>query len=440
MGRPVSPVAVNLGDFPSIRRILFASHHCYLDDSNGAAVASREMMQALARRGFGVEVLSGSMLDLDEDYDPRAWVAGRFAGWEQGDDRAWTLDARGVQGETPDSLKLDVRGVPVTVHLHATTRPHNPHQEEGREFLRLFEEVRRRFRPDVVVGYGGSRLAGEVFRRARASGIATVFMLHNLHYGDRRPFADVDHVCVPSRFAAGYYGKALGLRCRVLPNLVDRDRVEAGEVVPRFTTFVNPSFEKGVLAFARMAEGLGERRPEIPLLVVEARGTERTLASCGLDLRVHGNVFLMAHTADPRRFWGKTRVCLMPSLWWENQPLVAVEAMINGIPVIGSDRGGIPETLGDAGIVLPLPDRQTPSTRTLPTAEEVAPWVEAIIRLWDDPGFFEEHRRRAREEARRWDAEVLEAGYSRFFSEIRPGSSQAPSRAWDSSGLEFLLP
>ncbi|MEW4567465.1 glycosyltransferase [Tautonia sp. JC769] len=405
------------------RRILFASHHCYLDDSNGAAVASREMMQALGRRGFGVEVLSGSMLDLDEDHDPRAWMAGRFAGWEQGDDRAWPLDARGVRAEAPDSLKLDVRGVPVTVHLHATTRPRNPDEEEGRDFLRLFEEIRRRFRPDVVVGYGGSWLAGEVFRRARASGIATVFMLHNFHYPSPKPFADIDRVCVPSRFAADHYAEALGIACFVLPNLVDRGRVEAGEVDPRFVAFVNPSPGKGVWPFARMAEELGKRRPEIPLLVVEGRGTERTLASCGLDLRVHGNVFLMAHTADPRRFWGKTRVCLMPSLWWENQPLVAIEAMINGIPVIGSDRGGLPETLGDAGIVLPLPDRLTPSTRTLPTAEEVAPWVEEVIRLWDDTAFFEEHRRRARQEASRWDAEALEPRYERFFSEIRSGVS-----------------
>ncbi len=109
----------------------------------------------------------------------------------------------------------------------------------------------------------------------------------------------------------------------------------------------------------------------------------------------------MAHTSDPREFWGVTKVCLLPSLWWENQPLVAVEAMLNGIPLIGSDRGGIPETLGGAGIVLPLPDRITPATRMLPTAEEVEPWVEAVIRLFDDPAFYEEHRRKALAEARR---------------------------------------
>ena len=55
-----------------------------------------------------------------------------------------------------------------------------------------------------------------------------------------------------------------------------------------------------------------------------------------------------------------TRICVMPSLWWENQPLVVIEAMVNGIAVIGSDRGGIPEALGDAGIVPGLPSRLTP--------------------------------------------------------------------------------
>lgn len=414
------------------RRILFASHHCYLDDSNGAAVASREMMQAFARRGFGVEVLSGSMLDLREDHDPRAWIAERYTGWVQAVEQSWNLDARGVRADAPDHLRLDVHGVPVTVHLHPTTKPRNPDEEEGREFLHLFEAIRDRFRPDVVVGYGGNWLAREVFRRARASGIATVFMLHNFQYPNPEPFADVDRVCVPSRFAADHYGRALGIECFVLPNLVDHDRVKVDEIEPRFVTFVNPSPEKGVWPFARIAEELGRRRPEIPLLVVEGRGTEQTLASCGLDLRVHGNVFLMAHTADPRRFWRKTRVCLMPSLWWENQPLVAIEAMLNGIPVIGSNRGGIPETLGDAGIVLPLPDRLTPASRFLPTAEEVAPWVEAIVRLWDDPAFLEGHRFRARREAKRWDAEVLEPRYEWFFSEMRIGLS--PSRSF-SPGL-----
>ena len=110
----------------------------------------------------------------------------------------------------------------------------------------------------------------------------------------------------------------------------------------------------------------------------------------------------MANTPAPRLFWGVTRVCVMPSLWRESQPLVAIEAMANGIPVIGSDRGGIPESLGKAGVVLSLPERLTPTSRVLPTPEEVSPWVEAVIKLWDDEPHYAEQCRLALSESLRW--------------------------------------
>jgi glycosyltransferase involved in cell wall biosynthesis len=225
--------------------------------------------------------------------------------------------------------------------------------------------------------------------------------LHNFNYRSPAAFADTDAIIVPSRFAASYYRRTLGLECLPLPNLVDFERVRVAARDPRYVTFVNPSHEKGVYAFARIADELGLRRPDIRLLVVEARGTERTLVDCGLDLRAHGNVNVMSHTPDPRHFWGVTRICLPPSLWWENQPAIDYEAMINGIPVIGSDRGGTPEVLGDAGIVLGIASRLTPSTRDLPTAAEVEPWVKAIIGLWDDPAWYAEQSRRSVAEARR---------------------------------------
>ncbi|MDR3622861.1 MAG: glycosyltransferase [Paludisphaera borealis] len=226
---------------------------------------------------------------------------------------------------------------------------------------------------------------------------------------------------VPSRFAADHYRTSLGLDCTVLPCLVDFDRVRATAPEPRYVTFVNPSYEKGVYVFARIADELGRRRPDIPLLVVEGRGSERTLADCRIDLRVHGTVNLMDNTRDPREFWGVTRLCLVPSLCRESQGLVAVEAMINGVPVVAGDRGGLPETLGAAGVVLPLPERLTPFTRELPSAEEVAPWVDAIIRLWDDAGARDDLARRGRAEAGRWDSAALEPAYARFFNEVRAG-------------------
>ena len=188
---------------------------------------------------------------------------------------------------------------------------------------------------------------------------------------------------------------------------------------PRYVTFVNPALCKGAYPFVRIAQELGRRRPDIPLLVVESRATRMTLGACGLRPSDHPHIQIMPVTTDPRRFWRLTKVLLMPSLWWENQPLVAVEAMINGIPVIGSDRGGIPETLGDGGIALSLPERLTPLTQILPTAEEVEPWVEAIIRLWDDPAWYQEQSARGSEQAQRWHPDRLRPLYAEFFGKVR---------------------
>lgn len=401
-------------------RILFCTRSFYLDDSNGAAVAHRALAAALAQWGFAVEALCGSTIDAGERPDPADRFAALGVPFEAFGGDAWAVGPGGIDATDPARLRAIVDGVPLTALRRPLRRPAQPDPFEAAEFLRLFEATRRRFQPDVLITYGGDPLTREVLARARRAGIATVFALHNFLYTDRSPFAHVDAVIVPSRFAADHYRRTLGLGCTVLPNLFDPGRARAVPRTPKFATFVNPAPEKGVYAFARIADELGRRRPDIPLLVVESRGSEATLLACGIDLRPHSNVFLMSQTSDPRDFWSVTRICLLPSLWWENQPLVAIEAMANGVPVVGSDRGGIPETLGGAGIVLPLPDRLTPATRVPPTAEEVAPWVEAVVRLWDDAAFADDHSRRALAESRRWTPDVLKPQYVRFFADLRP--------------------
>lgn len=353
--------------------------------------------------------MTGTVLESDNDIDAPAWLAGQGIRLES---------FRGGNDSAQACYRVLAKGVEVWLHASPTTRPHVLEGCEIRSYLDLFDRCLDEKRSDVLVTFGGDALAVEIRRRARSRGMAVVFALHNFNYRGRNTFEGVDAVIAPSRFAASYYRRALGLDCIPLPNIVDFDRVRVAKPAPGFVTFVNPSYEKGVYPFARIADELGRRRPDIPLLVVEGRGSERTLVDCGLDLRAHGNVRLMANTPDPRRFWGVTKICIMPSLCWESQGLVAVEAMINGIPVIGSDRGGLPETLGDGGIALALPRRLTPMTRELPTPEEVSLWVKAVIGLWDDPSWYEEQSRRAVLESRRWSPDVLEPQYVTFFEQL----------------------
>jgi glycosyltransferase involved in cell wall biosynthesis len=66
----------------------------------------------------------------------------------------------------------------------------------------------------------------------------------------------------------------------------------------------------------------------------------------------------------------------MPSVWEESFGLVAAEAMVNGIPVVASNRGAIPETLGHGGVVLPIPAWISTTTRQIPTRDEIRDWIE----------------------------------------------------------------
>ena len=212
---------------------------------------------------------------------------------------AVTVDARGLQADVPVHYRLTFRGVPVTLHRGPTARLHTPDTAERRDFLRLTDAVLDRFRPDVLNQlWGRCPRARSAFPGAGARRGGVVFPLHNLGYTLADPFATANAVTVPSRFAANHYRETLGLDCTILPNLIDGERVKVETRDPRYLTFVNPSTDKGVYVLARIADELGRRRSDIPLLVVESRGTEASLADCGLDLRSHGTVH--PHGPHPR--------------------------------------------------------------------------------------------------------------------------------------------
>ncbi len=310
--------------------------------------------------------------------------------------------------------------VPITVFHLGSSWLGKPINQRVTDVLRFFERSLDSFRPDVLLTIDSDSISLGMVALAKRRDIPVVFVVHNFSYRSLSPFWRIDYCTVPSEFARRFYWDNVGLACHTLPNPVAWERVLANDRDPRLVTFVNPSLEKGVYPFARIADELGRLRPDIRFLVVESRGTKDTLAACGLDPNAHGNIQFMANTSDPRRFWSITKILLMPSLWWETQGLVAIEAMINGIPVIGSDRGGIPETLGDAGFVLPLPKRLRATSEILPTAAEVKPWVEAIVRLWDDQTLYEEHSAKSRKEAKRWHPDRLRPLYAEFFRNVRP--------------------
>jgi len=397
-----------------LRRLLFASLHGYIDPSNGAATASRDLLELLAARGVDCRALSTGVLDYHKETPLEPLL-------DALDVPVTRCDAA-VAGGAVEVFDLTLNGVRVLLLPTAHSRmERSPDRAEALAFLALADEVFERFRPQVMLTYGGHPASLELMRRARRRGIAVVFHLHNFAYTDRTAFVDADAVLVPTEFCRRHYARRVGLDATMIPYPFHPGRVLVDDPEPRYLTFVNPVPEKGVSVFARVALELGRRRPDIPLLVVEARGTTDGLSKLEVDLSGLENLHRMGNTPDPRAFYRVSRAVLMPSVWLENGGLVARESLANGLPVLASDRGGLPETLGDSGFVFTLPARITPRSPAVPTAREVAPWVATVERLWDDPAWEAKHRELARGAARQWEPERLAGDYDRFFGGLVKG-------------------
>ena len=157
-------------------RLLFSSIHCYLDPSSGAALCTRELLELLTARGMDCRVLTTGVLDperettLDEVLATLELPAQRF--WAE-------LGA----GRAAEVIDLTVNGVRVTLMPTTSSRAErSPDRREAEVFLEMVDQVLDRFRPDVLLTYGGHPANLELMRRARRRGIAVVFHLHNFAY------------------------------------------------------------------------------------------------------------------------------------------------------------------------------------------------------------------------------------------------------------------
>ena len=277
-------------------RLLFASIHSYLDPSSGAALATRELLELLAARGWDCRALTCGVLD----YQQETPLEDVLTALDLPVTQVSAALSRGGQAEVFD-LELD--GVRVTLLPTAHSRGDRaPSPREGALFLDLADQVINRFRPQVLLTYGGHPVSLQLMQRARTMGMAVVFHLHNFGYNDRRGFNDVSAVIFPSEYSRRHFQRKIGLDGTVIPDPIRLDRVVADDPEPKYVTFVNPQPDTGATVFARIALELNRRRPDIPLLVVEGRGTSDALAKLPVDQSGLTNLNRMANTPDPRDF------------------------------------------------------------------------------------------------------------------------------------------
>lgn len=281
-------------------------------------------------------------------------------------------------------------------------------------------EAVRRLRADVVHAHNLQPLLGwRALAAARAAGARTVLHLHNfrlfctiaIHYRD-------GHLC--HRCHGGWTLPGAALRCRggwgesavyaaglarswrrlaaqadvlvAVSAATSRRLVEQGltrepvvlhnfarggeEALSLDAASLAPAARRSfALVSGRLVEEKGFdtaivacRQVGVPL-VVAGEGPERARLAAlarGADVRFAGRL----SEAELARLRAEAGVVLVPSRWEEPCPYAALDALADGVPVIGSDLGGLPELLDGQAVV--------------GAADEEA-WARELQALWDSP-------------------------------------------------------
>ena len=373
-------------------RVFIAIGQTPFDPTSGAAQATLHLAEMLAANGCQVRSLSTS----------------------------------GTEGGFHGTLRS---GVFVDRQVHhrilpvAAAEKHSWHHLVGQEYNASFDETIREFKPQVLFTFGDEYPDNDRRQRAKQAGTKVVFCLHNQHYRTRLP-RHVDAFLTPSTFLTEDYRKAWGKQpvIRCLPTPISPDRVRAAAHDPVFVTFFNPQATKGLWFMIRLADQLGRHHPDIPLRIVEGRASAADfLASArhaGIELQHHPNLFFSPSVSDVREIWSTTRILLAPSTWDEPAGRVAVEAMLNGAIPIVSNRGGLAEQVGSAGIVLPLPKSFTPLTRKPPTVRSAQAWIDAILPLCHDENQFTKQSALVRAHASMTSPERIAPDYLDFIARL----------------------
>ena len=330
-------------------RVLLATRHAYFPQRYGGSETSTHATAlALRSRGISVAVLAG--------LTPNGWTG---------------IITRIKRKLLPERPSPHLVGIGYRVF-------------RARDAVRELELAARHFKPDIVVVQAGHPLL--LAARANELGIPVVVHLRDVQFdrlgGDPRSL-EVQAWFANSNFTAARFAAAYGIDSEVIPNFVDPDSYRVpgpGHKV----TFINPVPDKGLDVAFRLAE----RNPEIPFLFVEGWPLRAAVREELVDrARASGNIEWRPATRNMKTVYADTRVLIVPSQWEEAWGRVASEAQISGIPILASNRGGLPEAVGPGGLLLPHDDLEA--------------WEASLRRLWHNPVCWQEYVDAARTHAAR---------------------------------------
>jgi glycosyltransferase involved in cell wall biosynthesis len=415
-------------------KFLLANNHCITDPTAGVTHSLRTISRWLAEAGHPSHILTTARFEtpvtftIDEhlrEYGvsiPRVVAEGGIG------ERERTRKGRRRAVERP-IVNYTVDGVPVTLILTRQNDESRPDHVEADQYQRVFARLVSEFAPDQVIACNAHPMIRRALAIAREGGVTTVFTLRGFGYYEPRFFEHVDHVFTCSQYLTDVYRERIGLVSTPIVPPIEWSKVVAPTESRAFVTFVHPAPHKGLLLFARLADMLGSRRPDIPILVVQSGQSGGSLNRIpGIDFGKYPQIMAAPPVPTPADYFALTRVLLVPSVFDEPFGRVAAEAMINGIPPIVSDRGSLPQVIGGdcsvggGGRVVSIPPWMTTRSFRVPSEEEIEPWYEAVCALWDDSSLYERVACRARQLAQeRYNEGVSRRQHVDYLTSLRVG-------------------
>ncbi|MGI8624272.1 MAG: glycosyltransferase family 4 protein [Solirubrobacteraceae bacterium] len=281
----------------------------------------------------------------------------------------WTFAAWAPPGPAAEALRSEgvtVAGEPrpVRFSLAALREPPGaPARIVGTPgYLRRFARHVAEVAPDVV--HANTLLTLPEALAARRAGAAVLVHVHEMLPPDLRGKAAArlarhaaDHVVTVSR-AAALALRAQGVRAELVTAGValppPRAAPRAGPLV--VGTIATVSARKGSDIFLAAAQALGAQHSELGLRMVGplAPGPERPWAQA-LMSRARGIGITVGPTTRPMEELAAWDVFVLPTRR-DPFPLVVLEAMATGLPVVATSVDGVPEQVGQAGVLVPPDD------------------------------------------------------------------------------------
>lgn len=237
-----------------------------------------------------------------------------------------------------------------------------------------------------------------------------------------------------SHHVAGYIRAHLGREAAVIhPPIYGRPPYrQFGRFGSGTVLMVNPCAVKGISIFLALARVF----PNIEFAALKGWGTT---AQDRAALSALPNVRLLDTVPDIEDVLRAARCLLMPSVWYEGFGLIAMEAMLRGVPVVASNSGGLEEAKRGTGCVVPVRPvakyemvfDDTGMPRAIVPEQDLHPWIMALETMLNDEASYWSEAERSRSAALAFVSGLDASDFESYLQQLRPPAPHAPDLAPD---------